>query len=45
MDPLWILVAFILGFTVNRVCLQPLVVYFIAGFVLQALWVEGGATL
>jgi glutathione-regulated potassium-efflux system ancillary protein KefC len=45
MDPLWILVAFILGFTVNRVGLPPLVGYLIAGFVLQALGVEGGATL
>ena len=45
MDPLWILVAFILGFAVNRVGLPPLVGYLIAGFVLQALEVEGGATL
>ena len=45
MDPLWILVAFILGFAVNRVGLPPLVGYLIAGFVLQALGVEGGATL
>ena len=40
MDPLWILVAFILGFAVNRVRLPPLVGYLIAGFVLQALGVE-----
>jgi glutathione-regulated potassium-efflux system ancillary protein KefC len=45
MDPLWILVAFILGFAVNRVGLPPLVGYLIAGFVLQAIGVEGGATL
>ncbi len=45
MDPLWILVAFILGFAVNRVGLPPLVGYLIAGFVLQALGVEGGETL
>ncbi|MGD9139269.1 MAG: cation:proton antiporter [Desulfobacterales bacterium] len=45
MDPLWILIAFILGFAVNRVGLPPLVGYLIAGFVLQALGVEGGATL
>ena len=45
MDPLWILVAFILGFAVNRVGLPPLVGYLIAGFVLQALGVEGGGTL
>ncbi len=45
MDPLWILVAFVLGFAVNRVGLPPLVGYLIAGFVLQALGVEGGGTL
>ena len=45
MDPLWILVAFILGFAVNRVGLPPLVGYLIAGFVLQAIGVEGGKTL
>ncbi len=45
MDPLWILIAFTLGFVVNRVGLPPLVGYLIAGFVLQALGVEGGETL
>jgi predicted Kef-type K+ transport protein len=45
MDPYWILVAFILGFAVNRFGLPPLVGYLIAGFVLQALGVEGGETL
>ena len=45
MDPLWILSAFILGFAVNRVGLPPLVGYLIAGFVLQALGVEGGEAL
>ncbi len=45
MDPLWILVAFILGFAVNRVGLPPLVGYLIAGFVLHAFGVEGGETL
>ena len=45
MDPLWILVAFILGFAANSVGLPPLVGYLIAGFVLQTLGVEGGATL
>ena len=45
MDPLWILVAFILGFAVNRLGLPPLVGYLIAGFVLQAIGVEGGETL
>ena len=45
MDPLWILIAFTLGFAVNRVGLPPLVGYLIAGFVLQAIGVEGGETL
>ena len=45
MDPLWILVAFILGFAANRVGLPPLVGYLIAGFVLQAFGVEGGDVL
>jgi predicted Kef-type K+ transport protein len=45
MDPLWILVAFILGFAAYRVGLPPLVGYLIAGFVLQAFGIEGGETL
>jgi predicted Kef-type K+ transport protein len=45
MDPLWILVAFILGFAAFRVGLPPLVGYLIAGFVLQAFGVEGGEVL
>ena len=45
MDPFWVLVAFILGFTAYRVGLPPLVGYLIAGFVLQAFGVEGGETL
>jgi len=45
MDPLWILVAFILGFAVYRIGLPPLVGYLIAGFVLQAFGIEGGETL
>ena len=45
MDPLWILVAFILGFAVFRIGLPPLVGYLIAGFVLQAFGVVGGETL
>ena len=45
MDPLWILVAFILGFAVYRVGLPPLVGYLIAGFVLQAFGIAGGETL
>lgn len=45
MDPLWILVAFILGFAVYRIGLPPLVGYLIAGFVLQSFGVGGGETL
>jgi predicted Kef-type K+ transport protein len=45
MDPLWILVAFILGFAVFLVGLPPLVGYLIAGFVLQAFGVAGGEAL
>ena len=45
MDPLWILLAFTLGFLAYRVNLPPLVGYLIAGFVLQPLGVEGGETL
>ena len=45
MDPLWILVAFILGFAAYRIGLPPLVGYLIAGFVLQSFGVSGGETL
>jgi predicted Kef-type K+ transport protein len=45
MDPLWLLVAFVLGFAAYRVGLPPLVGYLIAGFVLQAVGIEGGETL
>ena len=45
MDPLWILVAFIIGFLAYRVGLPPLVGYLIAGFVLQPFGVEGGEAL
>lgn len=45
MDPFSILVAFILGFTATRVGLPPLVGYLIAGFVLNAIGVEGGETI
>ncbi|MGI9546554.1 MAG: cation:proton antiporter [Flavobacteriaceae bacterium] len=45
MDPLWILLAFFLGFTVYRVGLPPLVGYLIAGFVLQSFGVVGGPAL
>jgi predicted Kef-type K+ transport protein len=45
MEPLWILIAFILGFAAYRVGLPPLVGYLIAGFVLQAFGVAGGEAL
>ena len=45
MDPLWILIAFLIGFAVYQVGLPPLVGYLIAGFVLEAIGVEGGETL
>ena len=45
MDPLLILIAFIFGFAVYRLGLPPLVGYLIAGFVLQALGVQGGEEL
>jgi len=44
-DPLWIFVAFILGFAAYRLGLPPLVGYLIAGFVLQSFGVSGGETL
>ncbi len=45
MDPIWILLAFVLGFTVYRVGLPPLVGYLIAGFMLQSFDVVGGPAL
>jgi len=45
MDPLWILVAFILGFAVYRIGLPPLVGYLIAGFVLHSFGIRGGEVL
>jgi predicted Kef-type K+ transport protein len=45
MDPLWIAVAFLLGFTVKQVGLPPLVGFLAAGFVLNIFGVEGGQTL
>ena len=45
MDPLLILIAFVFGFGVYRVGLPPLVGYLIAGFVLQALGIQGGENL
>jgi predicted Kef-type K+ transport protein len=40
-----ILIAFVFGFAVYRVGLPPLVGYLIAGFVLQALGIQGGENL
>ena len=45
MDPLWIVVAFILGFIVKQIGLPPLVGFLAAGFVLNAMGVEGSETL
>ena len=45
MDPIWLLVAFLMGFAVYRVGLPPLVGYLIAGFVLQAFGIVGGEVL
>jgi predicted Kef-type K+ transport protein len=45
MDPLWIAIAFILGFLVRQVGLPPLVGFLVAGFVLNAIGVEGGPAL
>lgn len=45
MDPLLIIVAFLLGFLVRQVGLPPLVGYLLAGFVLNWLGFRGGETL
>lgn len=45
MDPLWISIAFILGFAVRQIGLPPLVGFLAAGFALNALGVRGGETL
>jgi predicted Kef-type K+ transport protein len=42
-DPLWITIAF--GFLVRQVGLPPLVGFLVAGFVLNAIGVEGGPAL
>lgn len=44
-DPLWIAVAFFLGFVVRIVGLPPMVGFLIAGFVLNYMGVDGGAFL
>jgi predicted Kef-type K+ transport protein len=45
MDPLWITIAFVLGFIVRQIGLPPLVGFLVAGFVLNAIGVEGGTAL
>jgi predicted Kef-type K+ transport protein len=45
MDPIWIFIAFILGFLVKQIGLPPLVGFLAAGFVLNAMGVEGSETL
>ncbi len=45
MDTLWISIAFILGFLVRQIGLPPLVGFLVAGFVLNAIGVEGGPAL
>ncbi|MEE8606973.1 MAG: cation:proton antiporter family protein [candidate division NC10 bacterium] len=45
MDPVWIAVAFILGFAMRQVGLPPLVGFLAAGFVLHAFGVRGGEAI
>jgi glutathione-regulated potassium-efflux system ancillary protein KefC len=45
MDPLWITIAFALGFAVRQVGLPPLVGFLAAGFVLNLLGAQGGPLL
>jgi len=45
MDPLWLLVALVLGFIARQMQLPPLVGFLCAGFSLHALGVEGGPAL
>ncbi len=45
MDPLWLTVAFLCGFLVRQVGLPPLVGFLMAGFILNAMGIEGGTTL
>ena len=45
MDPVWIAVAFILGFLVKQIGLPPLVGFLAAGFVLRGFGVRGDETL
>lgn len=45
MDPIWILIAFILGFIVKQIGLPPLIGFLIAGFALNYMGVENNETL
>jgi predicted Kef-type K+ transport protein len=45
MDPIWITIAFLLGFAARQVSLPPLVGFLAAGFVLKGIGIEGGDTL
>ena len=45
MDPLWLLIALVLGFTAQQLRLPPLVGFLTAGFALHAMGVEGGPLL
>jgi len=45
MDPLWLLIALVLGLVARQIHLPPLVGFLCAGFLLHALGVEGGAVL
>ena len=45
MDPFWIVAAFFCGSAASRIGLPPLVGYLAAGFLLNGLGIEGGATL
>lgn len=45
MDPLWLLIALVLGFLVQQIRLPPLVGFLCAGFLLHALGIDGGPIL
>ncbi|HID44822.1 MAG TPA: potassium transporter Kef [Chromatiaceae bacterium] len=45
MDPLWLLIAFVLGLLAKQAYLPPMVGFLLAGFALHALGVQGGEVL
>ncbi len=45
MDPLWLLMALVLGFSARQIRLPPLVGFLFAGFALHALGIDGGPAL